>query len=72
MLPEGMAEKCKPGDILEFKVTGAMDGDRDIPVEYNYGDEGGDKGEEGQSWEDDLRHEMSPRTPQTEETAAPM
>lgn len=72
MLPEGMAAKCKPGDILEFKVTGAVDQDGDVPVEYNYGDEGGDKGEEGSSWEDDLRHEMSPRTPEAEDTATPM
>lgn len=68
MLPEGMASSCKVGDILEFKVTGPMDNEGDVPVEYNYGDKG-DKGDS--DWENDLRHEMSPRTP-TEETEEPM
>lgn len=67
MLPEGMAAKCKPGDILEFKVTGPADGDGDVPVEYNYGDDGKDT-----SWEDELRHEMSPRTGETEPQSEPM
>lgn len=68
MLPEGMAASCKPGDILEFKVKGPADAEGDVPVEYNYGEDS-DKGDK--DWENDLRHEMSPRTP-TEETEEPM
>ena len=55
MLPDGMAEKVNVGDILEFKVTAKMDPDGDIPVEYNTGKDS------GESWEDGLRKEMSPR-----------
>ena len=56
MLPKGMAEKIKKGDILEFKCIGPADQDGDIPVEYNTGKDS------GESWEDGLRKEMSPRS----------
>lgn len=60
MLPEGMAGKVKVGDILEFKVTGPPDEDGDVPVEYNHGKDS------GESWEDGLRKEMSPRAGEKE------
>lgn len=60
MLPKGMAEKVKVGDILEFKVIANIDEDGDIPVEYNTGKDS------GESWEDGLRKEMSPRAGEKE------
>lgn len=74
MLPPGMAQKVNVDDILEFRVVAKPDSDGDIEVSYNYGEEGKggegeyaeDKGGEGgeQSWEDEFRHEMSPRAEQ--------
>jgi len=60
MLPEGM--KANPGDILEFKVVGT-DQDGDIEITYNTGKDGKD---DTDSWADDLKHDMSARTPESE------
>lgn len=59
--PEG--KKLNPGDIVEFKVVGpASDGGYELA--YNYGEGETPKGEEqqGETWEQGLRKEMSPRS----------
>lgn len=56
MLPPGMSEKVKKGDVLEFRAIGPADADGDIPVEYNRGEE-----EKAPAWEDEFRAKMSPQ-----------
>lgn len=61
MLPEGMAAKVKPGDILEFRAVAGADSEGDIPVEYNHGEGHGDEHEETpKPWEEEFREHMSP------------
>lgn len=57
MLPPGMSEKVKEGDILEFRAIGPADAEGDIPVEYNTGE----PEEKAPEWEEDFRKEMSPQ-----------
>ena len=66
MLPKGMAETMKAGDILEFKYVGT-DKDGDIEVVYNTGD---DKKDKEPSWEDQFRAHMSPQSNETPEVPA--
>lgn len=60
MLPPGM--KVNAGDVLEFKVVNPSDQDGHIEVVYNTGKEDESK----ESWEDEVRHEMSAQSPQQE------
>lgn len=66
MLPPGMSEKIKKGDILEFRCVGPADAEGDIPVEYNTGE----SDEKKDSWEDSFRAEMSPRSTAGDEGAS--
>ncbi len=59
MLPEDIRGKCKPGDKLTFTVVAPPDAEGDVAVEYT-SHEYGAKG--GNTWEDDFRKEMSPRS----------
>lgn len=63
MLPPGMSEKIKKGDILEFRCIGPADAEGDVPVEYNTGE----SDEKEEPWEDQFRKEMSPRSTAGEE-----
>lgn len=71
MLPPGM--KVNAGDILEFKVVNPSDQDGHIEVVYNHGEGAGKEGQEGsESWENELRHEMSAQTPEGGQTGETM
>lgn len=52
MLPEG----CKPGDTYTVRA-GEVDEDGDVPLTIE-----GHGGEKGESWEDQFRRDMSPRS----------
>ncbi len=63
MLPEGMAAKVNKGDIIEFKASGPMDEEGDIPLVYNTG-KGDGEGDGMDEWENDFKKAMSPRNPE--------
>ena len=79
MFPPGMAETLKAGEVIEFKIAQPLDGDREVGIAYNYGDDdqGGEQqpdqaqdmpegGEGGEQWEDEARRVLNPQDKESE------
>lgn len=63
-IPESLCPGMKEGDEIVLKIVGKSDGQ--YQVAYAPAEGGGEKGEEGPSWEEDFRKEMSPQEPQSQ------